>query len=232
MSSFCGTGSATTMIFALNKVSNQASDPRSLRAHRQNSRSSAGTRTKGDRRGAKKVRRKKEKKKRRKRRFVIVYIRRVLSILLASSSVPSPSPLLLAFHRADPSHFSPFYARHGADGTLLNIVEASVSHLSSRLKLRADDLRFPPFRRQSINSSLIIGRGGGSNSKRKQNSVTFSKLHRYATGKLIYFFARSRGGNEAVLSAGQNTSLSVSTRLRFIWDPVYPRSRVFRRTRG
>lgn len=82
--------------------------------------------------GAKKVRKKKEKKKktREERRFVIVYIRRVLSILLASSSVSLLAPL--AFHRADPSHFSPFYARHGADGTLLNIVEASVSHLSSR----------------------------------------------------------------------------------------------------
>lgn len=83
--------------------------------------------------GAKKVRKKrkeKKKKTREERRFVIVYIRRVLSILLASSSVSLLAPL--AFHRADPSHFSPFYARHGADGTLLNIVEASVSHLSSR----------------------------------------------------------------------------------------------------
>lgn len=167
MSSFCGTGSATTMIFALNKVSNQASDPPIVKiqgaAREREQRGTGG--------GAKKVRRKKEKKKRRKRRFVIVYIRRVLSILLASSSVPSPSPLLLAFHRADPSHFSPFYARHGADGTLLNIVEASVSHLSSRLKLRADDLRFPPFRRQSINSSLIIGRGGGGDPTRNENKT-------------------------------------------------------------
>ena len=230
MSSFCGTCSSTTRIFALNNV---VTEPRIEFAfpsskfkgsQRGNANKGEGEKRGEDKKDKKKKEKKRKEKKRKRRRekvrnrlhppSIINFARIIIRPLPSRPSrfPPRGSEPLFAFLRPTRRRWHPIKHRRSIRKPFVIAV-----------KLRADDLRFPPFRGQPplILPSIIIGEGTIPilNSQRKQNSVTFSKLHRYATGKLIYFFARPRGGNEAVLSAGQNTSLSVSTRLRFISDP-------------
>ena len=139
---------------------------------RQNSRNRGPSRKQGKRKRERKKERERERDTAERRKEEKKEVRAVgnrlhppvLSILLASSSVlfvstslPLSLSLSLSLSRFPSRGPQPLFAilrrlRQGADGTLLNIVKASVSHLSSRWNCHSTtrpSFDFPPSRRQS-----------------------------------------------------------------------------------